>query len=466
MVGSGLTLLSVILAATGSGGSKASVSIVPDQEAPPVTLLTPSPNIAAQNAAGGAAIPSTFFAVNISDQRDRPTISFGTLGHPTMLIWPFIERARGTYDFSKVDAHVSNAPKDPDGTANIDLTLGLTPGWAASNQSTCRSLRRGIAVGCAASPDNIRDWKDFVTALVNHYNGRTAPHIKYYEIWNEANHRNYWTGSVSQLVDLAAVAYPIIKQDSHSMVITPSMVGDARTPTSEAPAFMAAYLRAGGAQYADIGAFHGNVARASTSPYPLPTETCSIQGCYGSITTIVNSYRLVLDENGMRGKPLFNTEGGFEKGGIYDPGVRAAWLAQYYILQAGLFQTQGLQLVSWFTWGGRGDVPRVIETESRTPTEAGIAYNQVYSWLVGATFSAPCSNAGNLWTCNLTRPGGYQAQIMWDSSQTCNSGNCTSSSRRVPALYVNYRDLVGNKPAAITNHAVSVGARPIILENQ
>jgi hypothetical protein len=71
--------------------------------------------------------------------------------------------------------------------------------------------------------------------LINHYNGITAPHVKYYEIWNEANTSAFWTGSVSSLITMAQTAYPILKQDPYSYVLTPSVVWSGGT------SFMAAF---------------------------------------------------------------------------------------------------------------------------------------------------------------------------------------------------------------------------------
>jgi hypothetical protein len=71
-------------------------------------------------------------------------------------------------------------------------------------------------VQCTAAPDNIQDWKDFLTALIEHYNGTTQPHIRYYELWNEANAHNFWSGTFAQMVALGQAAYPIIHQDSRS----------------------------------------------------------------------------------------------------------------------------------------------------------------------------------------------------------------------------------------------------------
>jgi hypothetical protein len=57
----------------------------------------------------------------------------------------------------------------------------------------------------------------------------------------------------------------------------------------------------------------------------------------------------------------------------------------------------------------------VIETSSKTPTVGGLAYTQVYTWLAGATLAQPCSSGSNgVWTCSLTRPGGYTVLAIWN----------------------------------------------------
>jgi len=443
--GVALVLLLVgILTACGGGSS------------PKTAQTTPPPP------PGPAAIPATFFSISDTGNFTAPGVTYGTLGHPVRGGWETIEPSRGNYDFTTFfDGYVSMAPKDPDGsnTALVILTLSKTPPWALSltEQASCAPSGGTTTVGCTLPPDNIQDWKDFVTALVQHYNGTTAPHIKYYEIWNEADSGVYWTGTVAQLEALAAAAYPIIKQDSHSLVITPSMVG------SPGPNFLAQFLQAGGNQYADIASYHGYIAPMTYAlPYPLPTENCATTPCGGPITDQMTAYRQALDGNGMQGKPLFNTEGGFYNSTITDPDIASAWLAQYYVLQAGEFTNLNVQLVTWWLWGG----PPVPGSPDNGPalSPVGVAYNQVDNWLVGATFSAPCSNAGSIWTCNITRSGGYQAEIIWDASQTCAAGVCTTLNQAVASTYTQYRDLAGGTHTPISGQ-VAVGLKPIILEN-
>jgi hypothetical protein len=62
-------------------------------------------------------------------------------------------------------------------------------------------------------------------------------------------------------------------------------------------------------------------------------------------------------------------------------------------------------------------------------------------------------------------PVGYRAEAIWDTSQTCSALTCTTTIVTVPDAYAQYRDLAGNT-YAIVNHAVPVGAQPVLLENK
>jgi hypothetical protein len=432
------------------------------------------------------SVPQSFFALNNVDPTDNPTADgmfYGAIGHPIRLAWPYIETSQGVFDFSFYDEYATTAPSEGTGTdtvAIMDLTLGMTPGWAVSDQSTCRSLSDPggpTVIGCQAAPDNLQDWQDFITALVQHYNGVTAPHIKYYEIWNEWNtvdaSSGFWSGTTAQLVAMQTAACTIIhgaSGDPYSLVLTPSTVGVAATPSNQAPQALANYFSAGGTNcpgatnsLIDGVSFHGNLGVMTLSPYPLPGEGCTQSGCNGTILQIANSYREVMNANGLQSTPLLDTEGGFESANITDPDQRAAWLAQFYVLQGGLFNSDQLVWVSWFTWGAPG-VAGNIETSNNTPDEAGVGYNQVFNWLFGR-FPAACTQNGTVWTCPLTGSSNYQAIVTWDDSQTCNNGTCTTSAQTAPSWAVQTRDLAGDVTSITGGSQISVGLKPIILEN-
>ncbi len=422
----------------------------------------------AGNQVSPGPVPPSFFAMSgVGSQ--YPAVSIGTLAHQEFA-WTRIEPTKGSFDFQRFDGYMAAAQQhglvDPvTRTASFAMTLAAgTPGWAVADQSTCGPGTTGTMV-CTAPPDDIQDWKDFLTALVHHFNGTTQPHIKYYELWNEFNIALWWTGTDAQLVALAQAAYPIIHHDPYSLLLTPSVAGPVGTVAADSGVTrMTGYLQAGGSHYADGGAFHGYIgSQSGVSPFPMPeddaTAGCtSFKSCYGSIITKATQMRAVFDQNGLAGKPLFQTEGSWGKGNVTDPDTQVAWLARWNLLQAGLRSTLNLQMAAWFTWAvpsfGWGD----IATASLAPTAAGTAYSQVFDWVVGASIDQPCwSTPDGTWTCSLTRSGGYSALAVWNTQG--------SRSYAPGATYTDYRDLAGNTVQIAQGAAVTIGAKPILLES-
>jgi uncharacterized protein (TIGR03437 family) len=426
--------------------------------------------VAAIRAAGQSPVPSTFFAMSTVEE-DYPKVNFGALAHQAFA-WPTIETTRGAFDFRSFDNYMTALGQHglvdaATNTANMAMTLAAgTPSWAVAGHSTCSAATAGGPGVCTAPPDNIQDWTDFLTAVVQHYNGKTQPHIHYYELWNECNVAEWWTGTDAQMVALAEAAYPIVHQDPYSLLLTPSVAGPVGSVSpNSGVAWMTGYLTAGGSKYADGGAFHGYIAAQNgITPFPWPeqdtTSGCkAFVGCYGSIVTKATQLRAVFDQNGLAGKPMYQTEGSWGNQTITDLATEVAWIARYNLLQAGLRSTLNLQMAAWFTWGGGtafgwGD----IEDDSLAPTAAGIAYNQIYDWVVGANLDQPCSSAASgTWTCTLTRAGGYTAQAVW------NTGGTTTYTPG--AAYTQYRDLAGNTTPIPSGASVSIGAEPILLES-
>jgi hypothetical protein len=397
-------------------------------------------------AAAQGQIQPIFFGMGVSQSADMPKVNYGTMSHPP-LVWTSIEgKGRGSYDFSTIDDLVEKAPKDAAGVAQVDLALGWTPGWAVAVHTNCTTQVSGV-VGCTVPPDNIKDWTDFVTALVEHYNGSTAPHVKYYEIWNEANTSPFWTGSVTSLIAMAQAAYPILKADHYSKVMTPSVVW----PTGVT--FMTSYLSNGGYKYADGLTFHGYPSKTGKGikmPVPLPESSASTNA---PIQTMITAFRAVADANGLAGKVLASTEGGWGVNGVTDPDMQAAWIAQFEIVQAGLSSQNNVEFTTWFTWGHSNS--GTIESTAGDPTEAGDAYQCVTGWLIRQTPS-PCTSAGNIWSCAVSTN-----LIVWDASQTCSNGVCTTAPYTPPKQYEKYVDLTG--VTSTIKGTISLGVKPIMM---
>jgi hypothetical protein len=276
-----------------------------------------------------------------------------------------------------------------------------------------------------------------------HYDGVTAPHVKYYEIWNEADSTNFWTGTPQQLVAMAAQAYRIIHTDPYAEVIGPSV--DASTNWKP---WLISYLNAQdpvtgkhGYEVADIASFHAYSGKNA------PPENVGNQ---------VVSRRAIYDTNGMSGKPLFQTEGGWGRNIPPDPDMQVAWLSRWYLVQAGLYNADHLLFSNWYTWGlqSSGNSWGQIENPDGTPTTAGLAYGVLTQWLVGSVVS-PCNQSGTVWTCGLTRSNGSQALAIWNTA-----GN---SDYRPGSQYTTYLDLSGGT-STINVGEVTIGVKPLLLE--
>jgi hypothetical protein len=77
--------------------------------------------------------------------------------------------------------------------------------------------------------------------------------------------------------------------------------------------------------------------------------------------------------------------------------------------------SQDVTRYNWYsydnpTWGQLGS--------GTTLSFAGFAFQQVYSWMVGSTMTAPCSASGTVWTCGLTLENGNAAEAIWNTAGT------------------------------------------------
>jgi hypothetical protein len=416
------------------------------------------PGVSPGHAQTTTPIPASFFAISPIHSADFPPLSFGTEGHPDFT-WTAMEPSRGVFDFTVLDPYVYDARNrglyDPaTNTVRIVLTLGLTPSWAVTDQKTCTRNGANGLLQCTAPPDSVSDWTAMLQAMVAHYNGVNAPHIQYYELWNEANDKIWWTpppgDTFTTLIHFAQIAYPIIHTDPVSQLLTPSVAGTIDRQAS----WMAGYLQEGGAAYADLGVYHGYTGSGATPPYVFP-ESDSLNG---SVITKATRMRAVFDTCGLAGRPMMMTEGSWGNATVADSVNQTAWLARYMLLHAGMRSTTNLQLADWFCWGdsafGWGD----LEDGAGRATAAANAYTRVFDWLVGATLAAPFSGSANgNWIGTITRGASYTGKIVW---------NVNGSAWYHPPgpLYTRWRDLAGNTFAIAAGDSVPIGLRPVLVE--
>jgi hypothetical protein len=362
-----------------------------------------------------------FFGLTVNDFANvKPLVAFGTTRSWDAykgLDWAEENPASGQFDFAALNAFIGiNQARG----AEMIYTFGRTPQWASTNPNAPGPYGPGE---CGAP--NLAAWDQYVTAVATAAAGR----IHYWELWNEPNDPEFYCGDTATMVTMAQQAYAIIKSmDPSAKVLSPAPAGNA------GPAWLEDFLARGGGSAVDILAFHGyGTANAE------------------DVTSIADSYRQAMTDDGGLSMPMWDTEGSWGDSAIGDDAHRAAFVAKYFVLQ----WSKGVERVVWYAYDNNGCWGRLIGPTSQL-SAAGVAYGETYKWTVGATLTKACSVDGDgTWACSLTRPGGYEAEIVWNSTQ--------SASYAVPNAMAEYRDLAG-KSKPIANGVVPVGNSPILVE--
>lgn len=430
-------------------------------------LLASFPSALAQSQSASTAkpIPSTFFGVSVlylqSNTQWPLKVPVGTLGKTEGTEWNDIEPSNGTYDWTGLDDAIALGRSA--GITSFVYTFWSTPTWASSNASqSCILTSIENYTGCAAPPAHIGDWDAFVKAVVSRYKGV----IQYYELWNEANLAETFSGNVSEMVTMAQHAYDDIKQiDPSAIVIAPSVSRVGIAPYSpgciSSECWLAQYLLAGGGRYADAIAFHPYACFDNDSACAQLGIACpqnAIETCAGMpIETEVSSIHSIMATYNVS-KPLMVTEGGFP-GDIISENLlgtaeqQAAYVSRWYIVQA----SENVSMAVWFTeFAPQDGLAGFGEPSADTATNQ--AYAQTYKWLVGSVMDDPCALASGIWTCNLVLSSGTAAQIVFTDS----------SGSPIPytpaAQFTAYQDLNGT--VYPVDGSMSIGIEPLLLTTE
>ena len=120
--------------------------------------------------------------------------------------WRSVEASgKGAYNWAAQDYAVAEANARG---LHIYAGLGYTPTWAS------------VAGNANSPPINNQDWYDYVYAAVSRYKGS----IKYWEMWNEPNLRQFWNGTQAQFIELFKVgADAAHAADPDCMVLGPEI---------------------------------------------------------------------------------------------------------------------------------------------------------------------------------------------------------------------------------------------------
>jgi len=323
------------------------------------------------------------------DRRSKwPSVSFGSWRlWDAYVSWPYLQPERSRWDFSVLDRYLSIARTKQ---VKVLLPLGLVPAWASQ-----RPLEKsGYALGNAAPPANIEDWRRMVRAVVARGKGR----VEAYELWNEVNLRQFFTGSMEDLVELARVMHEEVRRgDPAALVVSPSF-----TNGMDGVRALDRYLALGGGTYADVISFH----------FYTPS------GPPEAMLAIVAEVRAVMLAHGVENKPLWNTEAGFwienkyqplRNGGpgegweVHDDATAGALLARALIIA----HHAGVARYYWYAWDNID--MGLTEAGSSELKLAGQAYARTVEWLSDQDLACSRDSQG-LWRCSL---GKGQTFLLW-----------------------------------------------------
>jgi len=371
-----LSVSALTMTACSSGGSAPATSTAtaaPSSTAIPADAVQPSlVGMHVEGEEAGAWPSAPFGALRLWDN--------GTA-------WSQIETKPGVYKWDNLEGALENAQKK--GMTDVLMVLGTTPQWNAKVVGPDDYPQPGAA----SAPKDLTAWDAWVTEVATRYKGR----ITAYQIWNEANLKNFWNGTPEEMADLTKRAYDIIKKiDPEALVVSASPSTRLTAPFQK---FFPAYLKALAAKGwpIDVVAIH---------TYPAADGDPAARGL---AIKVVQDYLKAASAPDI---PLWDTELNYGLAGPGDnpkqdiTGAKAAgWVVRTYIddLRYGVGRSY------WYIWTQKPYPLLGIQAYPGSDAEQG--FFALDRWVTGAKFES-CQDTAGAVTCTFDR-GGQKSIVAW-----------------------------------------------------
>ena len=396
------------------------------------TMVAPGIHAQAKGAAAAVAptLPPGYYGLHMLHLQYGaawPSIKFGTWRlWDAGVDWRDLQPKAGVYTWQTLDTYVALAQQQG---IDVILELGQTPQWASARPNETAATGNGAA----AEPTSNALWTSYVTAVATRYKGKIA----FYEVWNEADSKTYWTGTPAEIVTLTALASKAIKTiDPNAKIIGPSISSAAPTPV----AFLKSMLDVGLGNSIDVFGVHF---------YVLGKTPEAILPAVQAVQALTAQYNLAA-------KPIFNTEFGWAAPTTFNNADdQSAYLMRSLLVGWGA----GLGRFMWYAWDNNGWVTVTMTLpDYKTPTPPAKAYVTLEGWTQGKEVSrcAPASPA-TTWSCDITDLSGDHSRIYWTTTGTA---QLTPSLTWKPAHSV---DMYGN----VTNYAggsLTISTHPLLIK--
>ncbi len=374
-----------------------------------------------------------------------PSVPIGTwrLWDQAGTTWAALEPQKGVWNFALLDKAVADASAH--GT-HVFMTLGQTPTWASARPTEYSSY----GLGAAAEPANMSDWVTYLQTVATRYKGQ----ILNYEIWNEPNDTQYFSGSMAALLQLSQLAYTTLKQVDPSI----NVIG----PAPYSLGYLNQFLQGGGGNYLDTIGYH--IYDYTINPENDASVLADLQTVAqvhvprtggGSPLALQNVERQSLVGPAViAAKPIWITEGADGTTSVADEVQAAGLLARKYLVQF----LYGSAKFNWYTWGpASAFCLATTEADGITPSKAGVAFVTLQNWLVGAQVQSLTFDSNGSWVVQLHTPSGTRAYIVWNPN--------AAETWAVPANFEPQQaeDLFGDWNTVTGATSIAIGPQPVLI---
>jgi hypothetical protein len=475
----------------------------------------------------GGVQASPTFGITVNTTTEYPKLSYGTqrIWDSPPFQWanlqtatcPDITTCSGGYDatnLSRFDTYLAQLKTN--GVDNVWYTMARTPNFISSSptDSSCSYTEAGQGgLGQCDRPSDLlvdgtgtnitfRKWYAFFAQRNNDATYlMTHAHIQYWEPWNEPDTAKFWgdgsggpgafdplirlmqdtqclivgkvgTGTITKTGETCAQVQASVGLtgpiDPTAMVVTPSYHALPASLTlfknflycNNSPKTSCTSGDAGAKSVMgfDLHMKPGAQCVANSAKTNCTTES-SVEPSYllyvKGFEGILETAELDAFQSGTL--PLFDGEASYSPTGFVAPftdgDMAASWIPRFFLYGRSL----GVMGNQWYTWD---------EISSNAPVIT--AWNTLYAAWAGSTVSSPfCANVGSIYTCTFTK-GSSSYEAIWDNSQSCSGGTCSTSDQSVGKEWTTYRDLTGTAktcttPCSISGNSVPVGIKPVLL---
>ena len=302
--------------------------------------------------------------------------------------WSQIELEPGVYKWDNLEGILANAASK--GMTDILMVLGTTPEWNAKVVGPDDYPQPGAA----SAPKDLDAWDAWVTEVATRYKGR----ITSYQIWNEANLKQFWGGTPEEMAELTKRAYDIIKKiDPAALVVSAS---PSTRLTSAFDRFFPAYLKA-------LAAKGWPIDVVGIHTYPGADGDPVARGL------LIEAAQKALVAADAPDLPMWDTELNY---GLAGPGPdlakqeitgakAAGWVVRTYIddLRYNVARSY------WYIWTQKPYDLLGIQAYPGSDAEQG--FFALDNWVIGSVFDG-CTEAAGAVTCDFTRDG-QKTVVAW-----------------------------------------------------